>query len=404
MRNLALIALFLGAGTLVAVKGAGWISTNAASADPKAIQAAKPKKANAFAPTESQWATFEVEQVREQTFQPLDLTEGKISVNEDRSTSIFSPYSGRVLKLLVKPGDDVKRGQPLFVIEATDAVQVHNDFITSIAAVNKSRAQLNLIQTVEKRLRDLYEVKAVALKDWQQAQADLVNAQNDVGSAEAALEAARNRLRILGRTDAEIESFQQRRTITPEATIFAPIDGTIVQRKAGPGQFITGGASDPVFVIGDLSSVWLTAFVRETEAPHVKVGQTLKFRVLSYPDKAFAANISYVASAIDPSTRRLLVRATIDNPNGLLRPEMFANVTIVTGTGDESVAVPRIAVIYEGQSARVWVANADKTLELRSIKLGMVSGTFIQVLDGLKSGEKVVTRGSLFIDREASAN
>lgn len=401
---MALAAVVLGGGALVVIKGASWFSANSAAADQNSPQPPKPKKGNTFTPTDAQWATFAVEQVKEQVFHPFDLTEGKIAVNEDRSTSIFSPYSGRILKLLVKPGDDVKRGQPLFVIEATDAVQVHNDFITSIAAVNKSRSQVNLTQTIEKRLRDLYEIKAVALKDWQQAQADLISAQNDLSSAEAALEAARNRLRILGRTDAEIDSFQQRRTITPETAIFAPIDGTIVQRKAGPGQFITGGSSDPVFIIGDLSSVWLTAYVRETEAPHVKLGQTLRFKVLSYPDRVFTANVSYVASSIDPNTRRLLVRATIENPDGVLRPEMFANVTIVTGQGDTSIAVPRIAVIYEGQSARVWVANDDKSLELRNVRLGLVSGSYIQVLEGLKPGEKVVTRGSLFIDREASAN
>lgn len=392
------------AGAFLAARGAGWLSAETAAADHKSLHAVKPKKINAFTPTDAQWATFAVELAKEHTFLPLDLTEGKIAVNEDRTTSIFSPYSGRILKLLVKPGDEVKKGQGLFVIEATDAVQVHNDFITAIAAVNKSRASLNLTQTVEKRLRDLYEIKAVALKDWQQAQADFVNSQNDLSSAEAALEAARNRLRILGRTDAEIDGFQQRRTISPETTIFAPIDGTIVQRKAGPGQFITGGSSDPVFVIGDLSTVWLTAYVRESEAQHIKLGQSVRFRVLSYPDKPFTANLSYVATAIDPNTRRLLVRATIDNQDGLLRPEMFASVTIVTGKGDSSVAVPRIAVIYEGQSARVWVANDDKSLELRNVKLGLVSDKLIQVLDGLKPGEKVVTRGSLFIDREATAN
>ncbi len=391
-------------GSFLAFKESWRFSPTSASAEQKSPAAPAPKNPNAFMPTEAQWATLTVEEVKQQTFLPFDLTEGKISVNEDKSTSIFSPYSGRILRLLVKPGDEVKRGQPLFVIEATDAVQVHNDFITSIAALNKSRAQLGLAQTVEKRMRDLYEIKAVALKDWQQAQADLVNAQNDLGAAEAALEAARNRLRILGRTDAEIESFQQKRTITPETAIFAPIAGTIVQRKAGPGQFITGGASDPVFIIGDLSSVWLTAYVRETEAPNVKVGQSLKFKVLSYPERVFTAEISYVATAIDANTRRLLVRATIDNAEGLLRPEMFASVTIVTGAGDSSIAVPRIAVIYEGQSARVWVANDDKSLELRKVKLGLVNGNSIQVLEGLKAGDKVVTRGSLFIDREAAAN
>ena len=255
---IALVGAFIGGKVL----GVNQLSSEKASADHK-NEATILKDSNGFRPTDSQWATITVEPAKEQPFQPFDLTEGKISVNEDLSTSIFSPYSGRILKLLVKPGDEVKRGQPLFVIEATDAVQVHNDFITSIAALNKSKAQVSLAQTVEKRLHDLFEMKAAALKDWQQAQTDLVNAQNDLNAAEAALEAARNRLRILGRSDDEIASFQQKRTITPETAIVAPISGTVVQRKAGPGQFITGGSSDPIFIIGDLSSVWLTAFVRE---------------------------------------------------------------------------------------------------------------------------------------------
>ena len=396
---IALVGAFIGGKVL----GVNQLSSEKASADHK-NEATILKDSNGFRPTDSQWATITVEPAKEQPFQPFDLTEGKISVNEDLSTSIFSPYSGRILKLLVKPGDEVKRGQPLFVIEATDAVQVHNDFITSIAALNKSKAQVSLAQTVEKRLHDLFEMKAAALKDWQQAQTDLVNAQNDLNAAEAALEAARNRLRILGRSDDEIASFQQKRTITPETAIVAPISGTVVQRKAGPGQFITGGSSDPIFIIGDLSSVWLTAFVRESEAPKVHVGQDIKIKVLAYPDRTFSGKLSYVATAIDPVTRRLLVRATLDNAEGLLRPEMFANVTILTGNSDSFVGVPRGAVIYEGSAARIWVARDDRSLELRPVELGLVSGNTIQVLKGLKAGEKVVTRGSLFIDREASAN
>lgn len=397
------IAVLLSAFVGGRVLGVGPLGSEKAMVDTKVAPEAT-KDSKSFRPTDSQWATITVEAAKELSFQPFDTTEGKISVNEDLSTSIFSPYSGRILKLLVKPGDEVTRGQPLFIIEATDAVQVHNDFITSIAAVNKGKAQVSLAKTIEKRQKDLYEIKATALKDWQQAQTDLVNAQNDLSAAEAALDAARNRLRILGRSDAEIDSFQQKRTITPETAIVAPLSGTVVQRKAGPGQFVTGGSSDPIFMIGDLSSVWLTAFVRESEAPKVHVGQEIQIKVLAYPERTFSGKLSYVATAIDPVTRRLLVRATLDNAEGLLRPEMFANVTILTGQKDNCVGIPRGAVIYEGSTARVWVAREDRSLELRPIELGLVSGSNIQVLRGLKAGERVVTRGSLFIDREASAN
>ena len=365
---------------------------------------APPPSSSTFYPTASQWATLTVEPVKQSVFRPIYVTEGKIAVNEDLATPIYSPYAGRVMKLLAKPGDRVVRGQPLLVLEATDAVQVHNDFISAITALNKANAQLKLAQTVERRLGALYEVKAIALKDWQQAQADLISAQNDTNAAEAALEAARNRLRILGRSDEEIAKFQERRTITSETPIFSPIDGTVVLRKVGPGQYITSGSTDPLFLVGNLSSVWLVAFVRETEAPNVQVGQTVSFRVLAYPDRVFKTNVAYVSTAIDTSSRRLLVRATIDNSEGLLRPEMFASVSIMTDEGDNALSIPRDAVIYEGDQTRIWVVREDKGLELRRIKLGLVNGRHIEVKEGVRLGESIVTKGTLFIDREASGS
>jgi membrane fusion protein, heavy metal efflux system len=227
-------------------------------------------------------------------------------------------------------------------------------------------------------------------------------AQSDANAAEAALEAARNRLRILGRSDEEIAKFQERRTITSGTPIFSPLDGTVVQRKVGPGQYIASGSADPVFLIGDLSSVWLVAFVRETEAPNVQVGQTVSFKVLAYPDRVFKTNVAYVSTAIDATSRRLLVRATIDNSEGLLRPEMFASVSIMTDEGDNALSIPRDAVIYEGDQTRIWVVRDDKGLELRRIKLGLVNGRHIEVKEGVRLGESVVTKGTLFIDREAS--
>jgi cobalt-zinc-cadmium efflux system membrane fusion protein len=355
-----------------------------------------------YVPTASEWASLTVEPVSERVFRAERITEGKIAVNEESSTPIFSPFAGRVTKLLVKPSDVVKRGQPLFVVEATDTVQGLNDFISALSALNTARSKLNLAQIVEKRANDLYAGKAVPLKDWQQAQADLTAAQNDVRTAETAVEAAHNRLRILGRSEEQITTFQRTRQISADTPIYSPIGGTVVQRKIGPGQFISSGASDPVFVIGDLSTVWLTAFVRESEAADIKLGQEINFAVLALPGRSFKTNIDYVSAAIDPSTRRLLVRATIDNKEGLFKPEMFANVTIFAGADHTSVGVPKQALIYEGERVRLWVAHDDRSLELREIRTGLTNGDLVEVRTNLKAGEKVVTRGSLFIDRAAS--
>ena len=393
-------ALVVGAIVVLAA-GVGYVLTR----DNKPVEISSQSKRPArFQPTDAQWTTMTVETVGQRVFRSERTTEGKIAVDEDHSTPIFSPYAGRVMKLFAKPGDVVENGQPLFTVEATDMVQAQNDFITASTALNKSRSQLNLAQIIDKRQRDLYEGKAVPLKEVQNAKAALDGAENDVRSGEVALEAARGRLRILGKTDQEIATFQEKGTIDPSTPISAPISGTIVQRKVGPGQYIGTGASDPVFVIGDLSTVWLLAYVRETDAPNLLVGEALNFTVLAYPNITFTANVSYVAASLDPNTRRLLIRANVNNSRGLLKLEMFANVTILTGEGDAAPAVPRDAVLYEGEEARVWVVLPDKSIELRKIKTGLINDRMIQVLQGLKLGERVITKGSLFIDRAAAGS
>ncbi|MET0876989.1 MAG: efflux RND transporter periplasmic adaptor subunit [Tardiphaga sp.] len=363
------------------------------------------KNPQRYTTTPAEWASLTIEPVTAHAFRAEHVTEGKIAVDEDKSTPVFSPYAGRVTKLLAKPGDSVKQGQPLFVIEAADTVQAQNDFVAASSSLNKAKSQFELATIQDKRAKDLFEGRAVPLKDYQQSQATLFQAQNDLRSAETAVEASRNRLRILGLTEEAITAFQNKGRINPETTIYAPLAGTVVQRKIGPGQYVSAGASDPVFVIGDLSSVWLTAFVRETEASEVELGQEMSFSVLALPGKTLTGKINYVATALDPATRRLMVRATLDNTNGQLKPEMFATVTIFAPGDQPTVGVPRTALIYEGDQVRVWVAHeADKTIEMRRITTGLTNGPLVEVYGNLRPGERIVTKGSLFIDRAASAS
>ena len=360
-------------------------------------------------PRQSNGRSLTVEPVSKLLFRAEHLTEGKISVDEDRATLVFSPYSGRVIKLMAKPGDHVVAGQPLFVVEAPDMVMAQNEFISASANLNKARSALELARIVERQNKTLYDSHAGPLRDLQQSQANARAAENDVRAAETSVEVVRNRLRILGLKDAEITKFGETGDVNPQTTIYSPIDGIVIQRKVGPGQYINTSsqnpnASDPTFVIGDLSTVWLIAYVRELEARNVQVGQALRFTVLAYPDQVFAANIAYVATSFDSTTRRLLVRATIDNAQGLLRPEMFASVTILTSDGDLSPAVPRDAIIYDGNTARVWVVHDDQSIEQRAIKTGLSNGDSVEVLGGLEVGEKVVSKGSLFVDRAAAGS
>jgi len=406
LQMLSLKKLAIGAALIVLAGAAvyGLMHLGGANHGSSEVSSQSRKGLQRYTPTPAEWATLTIEPITERIFRAETVTEGKVAVDEDKSTPVFSPYAGRVMKLMVRPGDNVTQGQPLFVIEAADTVQAQNDFVAAIAALNKAKSALDLAQIQDTRAKDLFEGKAVPLKDYQQTQANLIQAQNDQRSSQTALEAARNKLRILGFNDDAISAFQERRSIDPNTTIFSPIAGTVVQRKVGPGQYVNSGASDPVFVIGDLSTVWLTAFVRETDASKVSVGQEIAFNVLALPDRTLTAHIDYVAAAIDPATRRLLVRATVDNKDGQLKPEMFANVTIYSAGDHPALGVPKQALIYEGSQVRVWVAHEDKSIELRDIKPGLTNGDLVAVDGNLKPGERVVTRGSLFIDRAASGS
>ena len=406
LQRLSKQQLAVGAALLTLAGGAlyGFVHISGATDRHSEVSSQSRKGLQRYTPTPAEWASLTIQPVNERAFRAEHVTEGKIAVDEDRSTPVFSPYAGRVTKLLARPGDHVEQGQSLFVIEAADTVQAQNDFITAMTGLNKARSALDLAQLQYKRAKDLFEGKAVPLKDFQQAEATQIQAQNDLRSTQTALEASRNKLRILGFTDEAISTFQEKGRINPETTIFSPITGTVVQRKIGPGQYVNSGASDPVFVIGDLSTVWLTAFVRETDASNVAAGQDVAFNVLALPGRPLTARINYVSAAIDPATRRLLVRATIDNKDGLLKPEMFANVTIYSASDHPAIGVPKQALIYEGDQVRVWVAHEDKSIELRQIKPGLTNGDLVEVEGNLKPGEQIVTKGSLFIDRAASGS
>lgn len=359
-----------------------------------------------FRPTAQQWAGLSMAPANPMTFRVAAETDGKIANDDDVTTLVFSPFTGRVTHLFVKAGDTVRQGDPLVAVQAAEFVQGQNDLITAAAALRTARAQFNLAQTNEKRQHGLFLAQGGALKDWQQSQVDLATAEGSLHSAEIALGAVRNRLRILGKTDQDIEAMETATVapqFNPEALIRAPIDGTVVQRQVGLGQNVvsqSNGGTSPVFAIGDLSKVWLLANARETDAPTIHVGDPIEVHVLAYPGRVFNARIAYVAPSIDPNTHRLPVRAEVDNRDGALKPEMFASFSIIMGAGTSAPAVPDSAVIYEGSTAHVWVAHAaDKTIELRKVATWHVSGGMVQIAGGLQPGEMVVTAGALFIDR-----
>ncbi|MGD0864801.1 MAG: efflux RND transporter periplasmic adaptor subunit [Rhizomicrobium sp.] len=358
-----------------------------------------------FQPTPEQLAGIVIKPVHAKIFPAVTSTEGNIASDDDLTTPVFSPFTGRVTQLIAKLGDQVKKGQPLMVVEASEFVQAQNDLITAVSGLHSATAQLNLAETNEKREHQLFDARGAALKDWQQSQSDLATAQGNYRTAMIALAAVRNRLRIFGKSDSEIAAMERApigRQTSPDAIVAAPIDGTVILRQVGVGQFIQSGASNPIYSISNLSTVWLVANVREVDAPYIKLGDPVNVRVLAVPNRIFRAKITYVAPSIDPATHRLQVRADVDNPDGVLKPQMFAAFNIITGQDEAAPAVPQSAIVYEGETARVWVQEKDGRLGLRIIRIGRSDGDDMEALSGLRAGEKIVTGGAIFIDRAAS--
>ncbi len=349
-------------------------------------EAPAPAPPGTFRATAQQLKTFTIEDVHAHSFVSEELTEGKIGINADRATPVVSPYSGRVTRVIGGLGDTVKAGAPLATLDAAEFVQAQND-------LRVAGAQARLARLGESRKHALYDAKGGSLQDWQQSQADL-------SAAETALNAARNRLQILGKSAHEIAVLESAQNISSAATLVAPIAGVIVDRHIGPGQFLQAGGN-PVFTIADPSSVWLLANVRESDAALVKAGQLVEVRVLAYPQRDFTARVTHVAALVDPVTHRLPVRAQIDNQDGALKPEMFANFRIVTSAASVGAAVPEAAVVHEADSAHVWVVSGD-LLSYREVKTGRTNDALVEILDGLKVGERIVTKGGLFIDQAAT--
>jgi cobalt-zinc-cadmium efflux system membrane fusion protein len=325
---------------------------------------------------------------------------GRIAYNDDASTPVLSPFSGRVTKLVAKIGDVVKRGDPLFEIDSPEVVVPQNDFIAALATQSKAKAQLNLATIVEKRQRDLYDGKAVPLKEFQQAQADLTAAQNDMRAAGTAVDAARNRLAILGLTKEEIASLEQKREIRRATPVYSPIDGTVIARKVGPGQYVRSDSTEPLYTIANLSTMWLKALIPETDIPAMKIGQEVEVKITALPGRTFAARITAIEASADAATRRLIVRSEIPNPDGALKSEMFASFTITTGEREISPAVPASALIREGEKVGVWVEVEPLVFKHRPVEIGIEHHGMVQIRSGLQAGESVVVRGAIFVDNE----
>jgi membrane fusion protein, heavy metal efflux system len=385
----------------VGVAFAAWPVQKPRAELPSDAQVKAQLKTDRVALSNQQMSQISITTVESNLFATLKPGVGQIAFNEDNTSVVLAPFSGRVTRIIAKAGDDVKRGDPLFELESPEIVQAQTDLIAAVQALGKTRSQMAVAKRALDRQTALIAGSATSQRDLDTARNDFAAAEADIRTAEGALKAARNRLRVMaGRSEEEINRIEIERIINPTITVNAPIGGTIVARKIGPGQYVRSDLNEPLFNISDLTTMWLKAAVPENDVVQVRVGQEVEVKVAALPDMLFRAKVSAIGAASDSATRRVTVRAELPNPDRLLRSDMFATFRINTGKGEKAPCVPSAAVIKDGEASVVWVQLSDGVFQRRSVKLGLEQAGLIQVKDGLAAGEVVVARGAIFIDNE----
>ncbi|MEG3125015.1 efflux RND transporter periplasmic adaptor subunit [Sphingomonas sp. GB1N7] len=329
------------------------------------------------------------------------LASGAITVDGDHSTPVLMPYAGQVVRVLADAGQYVRAGQPLLLVKTSDFVDARSGLFATRAAFQNAQAQLATATRTAERQRQIFETAGGAQKDYLQAQTDLVAAQATARTTAAALGAARDKLAILGKSPGEIgrlEAANEVSGIHDRTTLHAPIAGLIASRDVSAGQYVSQGGDKPVMTITDPSHVWLIAQIAEGDASAVHVGDTVAVTTPALPGRTFHATIDLVGAALDAQTHRLPVRATIANPDGALKPQMFASFSIQRPLRGAALRIPAAAVIHEGDVARIWIVRTDGLLQARAITVGDEQDGMVVVLTGLRPGERIVTAGALFVN------
>ena len=308
----------------------------------------------------------------------LRLT-GAVAYNSFRTTPVITQVSGPVAKVVVVPGQKVHQSEPMLYVASPDYSQLRTNYL-------KAKSAYALAQMAYARARDLYEHKAIAEQNLEQAESAEVQAGGDLAAAQAAL-------KVMGITDPDAlvkapPSF--------EIPVRAPISGEVVEQDVSAGQLIQPGTTQ-CFMISDTSSMWVLVNVYQKDLPYVHTGDTVTVQTDTYPD-VFHGRISYVAASLDPNTRTLQARIETANPGEKLKKDMFVVATVNAGTIPNAIALPDAAVLRDSENQPfVYAAASSNQFGRRTVTLGESLNGQTQITSGLKSGDRVIGNGSLFL-------
>ncbi|GGA50691.1 efflux RND transporter periplasmic adaptor subunit [Dyella nitratireducens] len=339
--------------------------------------------------TDTQAKQVSVIDVGTHTFDTWRPAVGYIDYDQGRIAQVSSPYAGRVASVAAEEGDTVRKGQLLFTIDSPDLLQAESALLAADGVLTLSRKTLE-------RTQKMLPIQASAKKDVEQAI-------SDEQTAEASYRAARKTVLLFGKSEADIDRLLATRKVEGELRMLSPFDGIVANRSLTVGDLVQPGGSPTPFTVADLSSVWAVANMPEDDAAALKLHQPLAITLPALPGRTLRGEVSYIASAVDPNTHTVLVRADIPNPDRMLRPQMLANVAVQTAMAEHSPAVPEDGVVREGDgTTMVYVTQDGRRFEQRMVKVGKRQQGMDQILDGLKAGERVAGEGALFLDNMLS--
>ncbi|MHB8214989.1 MAG: efflux RND transporter periplasmic adaptor subunit [Candidatus Sulfotelmatobacter sp.] len=318
------------------------------------------------------------------TVQPTTLTRslrltGAVAYNSFRTTPVITQVSGPVSRVVVVPGQKVQRGEPMLYVASPDYSQLRTNYL-------KAKDAYALAQKSYARAQDLYQHHAIAEQNLEQAESVEVQAGGDLASSQAAL-------KVMGISDPD-ELVKAPPSF--EVPVKAPIGGLVVEQDVSAGQVIQPGTTQ-CFMISDISTVWVLVNVYQKDLPYIRVGDQVSIQTDAYPD-LFHGRISYVAASLDPNTRTLQARIETSNPGDKLKKDMYVVATVNAGTIQKAIAVPDAAVLRDTENQPfVYVAVSANQFGRRSVTLGDSMNGQTQILSGLKTGDRVIGNGSLFL-------
>lgn len=318
------------------------------------------------------------------TAEPTTLTRslnlnGTVDYNGFRTTPVISPIGGPITRIMAVPGQSVRSGQPLLDVASPDYSQL-------LAGYLKAKQTAELAQKSFARARDLYSHHAIAEAELQQQSAANTEAQGDLNASEAAL-------KVLGISNPSAllkgqPSFQ--------ASLRAPIAGEVVEQNVAVGQLLQPGVTQ-CFLISNTGTVWVLVNIYQKDLPYVHVGDLVTIETDAYP-QTFRGRISYVAAALDPTTRTLQARIVTRNPGDKLKKGMYVTAVVDAGTVKNAIAVPDSAVLRDSNNEPfVYVERPDGRFARHSVTVGENEQEKTQILSGLDSGERYIANGSLFV-------